>query len=106
MNVRTATVLEVDQDVQTARNAARGILAAASNLRAADAADAGDLPVRVKRVAAIAAEHAEAVDRDSAARRAPAWHRRAARAWRRGREHRRNYRHLLRAWPRLRRRPR
>jgi alkylation response protein AidB-like acyl-CoA dehydrogenase len=70
MNVRTATVLEVDQDVQTARNAARGILAAASNLRAADAADAGDLPVRVKRVAAIAAEHAAAVDRDSAAARA------------------------------------
>ncbi|MGC1328305.1 MAG: acyl-CoA dehydrogenase family protein [Xanthobacteraceae bacterium] len=62
MNVRTATVLEVDQDVQTARTAARGILAAASNLRA-DAA--GELPARAKRVAAIAAEHAAAVDRDS-----------------------------------------
>ena len=62
MNVRTATVLEVDQDVQTARTAARGILAAASNLRTADA---GDLLARAKRVAAIAAEHAAAVDRDS-----------------------------------------
>jgi len=39
MNVRTATVLEVDQDVQTARTAARGILAAASNLRTAAAGD-------------------------------------------------------------------
>jgi len=62
MNVRTAKVLEVDQDVQTARSAARGILAAASNLRAADA---GDLLARAKRVAAIAAEHAATVDRDS-----------------------------------------
>ena len=62
MNVRTATVLEVDQDVQTARTAARGILAAASNLRTAAA---GDLLARAKRVAAIAAEHAAAVDRDS-----------------------------------------
>ncbi len=62
MNVRTATVLEVDQDVKAARSAARGILGAASNLRAADA---GDLPTRAKKVAAIAAEHAAAVDRDS-----------------------------------------
>ena len=62
MNVRTATVLEVDQDVQTARTAARGILAAASNLRTADA---GDLLARAKKVAAIAADHAAAVDRDS-----------------------------------------
>ncbi|MGB7254993.1 MAG: acyl-CoA dehydrogenase family protein, partial [Xanthobacteraceae bacterium] len=62
MNVRTATVLEVDKDVQTARTAARGILAAARNLRTADA---GDLLARAKRVAVIAAEHAAAVDRDS-----------------------------------------
>jgi len=62
MNVRTAKVLEVDQDVQAARHAARGILAAASNLRAADAVD---LRARVKTVAAVAAECAAAVDRDS-----------------------------------------
>ncbi|HUI14684.1 MAG TPA: acyl-CoA dehydrogenase family protein [Xanthobacteraceae bacterium] len=62
MNVRTATVLEVDQDVKTARNAARGIVAAANNLRAGGAAD---LLARAKTVAAIAAEHAAAVDRDS-----------------------------------------
>jgi acyl-CoA dehydrogenase len=62
MNVRTATVLEVDQDVKTARNAARGILAAADHLRAADAAD---LMARAKKVAAVAAEHAAVVDRDS-----------------------------------------
>ena len=62
MNARTATVLEVEQDVQTARNAARGILTAAGNLRAAGAAD---LVRRAERVAAVAAEHAAAVDRDS-----------------------------------------
>ncbi len=62
MNVRTATVLEVDQDVKAARNAARGIIAAAGNLRGADAAD---LMARAKKVAAIAAEYAAAVDRDS-----------------------------------------
>ena len=62
MNVRTATVLEVDQDVKAARNAARGILAAASSLRVAGAADA---MARANKVAAVAAEHAAAVDRDS-----------------------------------------
>jgi acyl-CoA dehydrogenase len=62
MNARTATVLEVEQDVQTARNAARGILTAAGNLRAAGAADSVR---RAERVAAVAAEHAAAVDRDS-----------------------------------------
>ncbi len=62
MNVRTATVLEVDQDIKAARHAARGILAAAGNLRVADAAD---LMSRVRKVAAIAAEHAAMVDRDS-----------------------------------------
>lgn len=62
MNVRTATVLEVDQDIKAARHAARGIFAAAGNLRVADAAD---LMSRVRKVAAIAAEHAAMVDRDS-----------------------------------------
>jgi acyl-CoA dehydrogenase len=62
MNVRTATVLEVDQDVKTARAAARGIIAAAGNRRVADAAD---LMARAKKVAAVAADHAAAVDRDS-----------------------------------------
>jgi acyl-CoA dehydrogenase len=62
MNVRTATVLEVDRDVETARNAARGILAAADNLRATGAAD---LTARAGKAAAVAAEHAAAVDRDS-----------------------------------------
>jgi acyl-CoA dehydrogenase len=62
MNVRTAKVLEVDQDMKAARHAARGLLAAASNMRVADAAD---LRARAARVAAVAAEHAAAVDRDS-----------------------------------------
>ncbi len=65
MNVRTATVLEVDQDVKTARHAARGILAAADNLRADDAVDAAALVARAKKVAAIAESYAAAVDRDS-----------------------------------------
>ena len=39
MNVRTATVLEVDKDVQAARSAARGILVAASNLHAVNRAE-------------------------------------------------------------------
>src|SRR5271170_335068 len=59
MNLRTATVLEVDQDVQTAPSAARGILIAAGNLRAAAAAD---LLPRAAKVAAVAAAHAAAVD--------------------------------------------
>jgi len=62
MNARTATVLEVDKDVQAARNATRGILIAASKLRAADSAD---LRSRAAKVAAIAAAHAAAVDSDS-----------------------------------------
>jgi acyl-CoA dehydrogenase len=62
MNARTATVLEVDKDVQTARNATRGILIAASKLRAADSAD---LRSRSAKVAAIAAAHAATVDSDS-----------------------------------------
>lgn len=62
MNARTATVLEVDKDVQAARNATRGILIAASKLRAADSAD---LRSRAAKVAAVAAAHADAVDGDS-----------------------------------------
>jgi acyl-CoA dehydrogenase len=62
MNARTATVLEVDKDVQAARNATRGILIAASKLRAADSAD---LRSRAAKVAAVAAAHAAAVDGDS-----------------------------------------
>jgi len=62
MNARSATVLEVDKDVQTARNAARGIRAAAGNLHAASRAD---LIARAGKVVAIATVHAAAVDRDS-----------------------------------------
>jgi len=62
MNARSATVLEVDKDVQTARKAARGILAAAGNLHAAGRAE---LIARAAKVAAIATAHAAAVDRDS-----------------------------------------
>jgi len=62
MNARTVKVLEVDQDVQAARNATRGILIAASNLPAANAAD---LRARIEKVAAVAAAHAAAVDRES-----------------------------------------
>jgi len=62
MNARTAAVLEVDKDVQTARKAARGILAAAGNLHDASRAD---LIARAEKVAAIATAHAVAVDRDS-----------------------------------------
>jgi acyl-CoA dehydrogenase len=62
MNPRTAAILEADTDVQTARTAARGILTAASNLRAAATAD---FPARAAKVAAVAAVHAAAVDKDS-----------------------------------------
>ena len=62
MNARTATVLEVDNDVQAARDATRGILIAASRLRAADSAD---LRSRAAKVAAVAAAHAAAVDSES-----------------------------------------
>jgi acyl-CoA dehydrogenase len=62
MNARTATDLEVDNDVQGARNATRGILIAASRLRAADSAD---LRSRAAKVAAVAAAHAAAVDSES-----------------------------------------
>jgi acyl-CoA dehydrogenase len=62
MNARTATVLEVDKDVHVARKAARGILTAASNSRAAATAD---FPARAAKVAAVAAAHAATVDGDS-----------------------------------------
>ena len=62
MNPRTAAALEIDQDMQAARSAARGIIATANNLRSAGAAA---LAERAKKVAAVAAEHAGAVDADS-----------------------------------------
>ncbi|HEX3937116.1 MAG TPA: acyl-CoA dehydrogenase family protein [Xanthobacteraceae bacterium] len=62
MNPRIAAALEIDQDMQAARNAARGILATANSLRTAGAAA---LAERAKKVAATAAEHAAAVDCDS-----------------------------------------
>jgi acyl-CoA dehydrogenase len=62
MSARTVTVLGVDQDLQTARHATRGILAAASHLPAAMAAA---LRARIEKVAATAVAHAAGVDRDS-----------------------------------------
>ncbi|MGB7176156.1 MAG: acyl-CoA dehydrogenase family protein, partial [Xanthobacteraceae bacterium] len=62
MSARTVTVLEVDQDLQTARHATRGILAAASHLPTAAAAA---LRARIEKVAATAAAYAAGVDRDS-----------------------------------------
>jgi acyl-CoA dehydrogenase len=66
MKSRTATLVEVDQevdqDVETARHATRGLLTAASNLPAVGAAD---LRARVEKVASIAAAHAAAVDHES-----------------------------------------
>ncbi len=62
MNARTATVLEAERDIQAARNAARGILSAAGNQRAAGTPD---LMERAGKVAAVALEPAAAVDRDS-----------------------------------------
>jgi acyl-CoA dehydrogenase len=60
MKARTATVLEVDQDVQAARNATRSILVAADNLPAATV-----LRPRIDKVAKIAVAHAAEVDRGS-----------------------------------------
>ena len=62
MNARTAAVLEVDSDVQTAHHAVRGILATAVNLHGASTAD---FIGRAETVAAVAAAQAAAVDRDS-----------------------------------------
>ena len=106
MNARTVTVLDVDQDVQAARNATRSILAAADNLSAAAA-----LRPRVDKAAAIAAAHAATVDRESRFPQEAIAALRAERllgiavpegVGRRGREHLRNCRCLLRARPRLR----
>src|SRR5580704_17291286 len=60
MKARTATVLEVEQHVEAARNATRSILAAADNLPAATA-----LRPRIEKVVKIAAAHAADVDRAS-----------------------------------------
>jgi acyl-CoA dehydrogenase len=62
MNIRTAKVLEMDDDIHVARNAARGIMAVAGNLRAHGTTD---LVARTAKVAAVAAEHAGSVDSDS-----------------------------------------
>src|ERR1700681_3692488 len=59
MNVRSATILEVDKDAQAARKTVRGIVAAAEKLRAPNTVD---LLTRATKVAAVAAEHAAAVD--------------------------------------------
>ena len=107
MNIRTAKVLEMDDDIHVARNAARGIMAVAGNLRARGTTD---FVARTAKVAAVAAEHAGSVDGDfeisrgghrRRACRAAVWHRGAARIWRRGRRHRRSDRRLLYARPRL-----
>jgi acyl-CoA dehydrogenase len=60
MNARIVTVLDLDKDVQAARNATRSILAAADNLSVEAA-----LRPRVEKAAANAAAHAAAVDRES-----------------------------------------
>ncbi len=67
MKARTVSVLEVDRDVQTARQATRGILTAASNMAASNlpAVNAADLRSRIEKVAEIAAAHAAPVDRES-----------------------------------------
>jgi acyl-CoA dehydrogenase len=62
MTARPVAVLDIDQDAEAARNATRGILAAAGNLRAVGAAN---LLERARKAAAVASAHAAAVDRDS-----------------------------------------
>jgi acyl-CoA dehydrogenase len=62
MNIRTATVLEMDDDMHLARNAARGIMAVAGDVRARGTTD---FAARAAKVAAIAAKHAGSVDSDS-----------------------------------------
>jgi acyl-CoA dehydrogenase len=63
MTARPVAVLDIDQDAEAARNATRGILAAAGNLRAVGAA--ANLLERARKAAAVASAHAAAVDRDS-----------------------------------------
>ncbi|HEY1982296.1 MAG TPA: acyl-CoA dehydrogenase family protein [Xanthobacteraceae bacterium] len=62
MNIRTAKVLEMDDDIHVARNAARGIMAVAGNLRARGTTE---FAARTAKVAAVAAECAGSVDSDS-----------------------------------------
>ncbi len=61
MNARPVTVPELVSDFAAAHKAVGDLSPAAANLRAANA----DLPARVGKVAAVAAAHAAAVDRDS-----------------------------------------
>jgi acyl-CoA dehydrogenase len=62
MNIRTAKVLEMDDDIHVDRNAARGIMAVAGSLRARGTTD---FVARTAKVAAVAAKHAGSVDGDS-----------------------------------------
>jgi acyl-CoA dehydrogenase len=62
MSIRTAKVLEMDDDIHVARNAARGIMAVAGNLRARGTTD---FVARTAKVAAVAAKCAGSVDSDS-----------------------------------------
>jgi hypothetical protein len=62
MNVRTATVREASKDVSAVRAAPRGVVVAVSRRQAGNPTD---LKVRAEKVAAVAATHAAAVDRDS-----------------------------------------
>jgi acyl-CoA dehydrogenase len=62
MNVRTATVLEVDESASPARKTSRGPVAATAALRTTGT---GDLLNRAAKVAAVAAQYAAAVDAGS-----------------------------------------
>ncbi|HUC48877.1 MAG TPA: acyl-CoA dehydrogenase family protein [Xanthobacteraceae bacterium] len=62
MKARTATVFEIDQDVEAARHATRSLLTAGSNLSAESGAN---LRARTERVAGVAAAQAAAVDCES-----------------------------------------
>ncbi|HEX4409299.1 MAG TPA: acyl-CoA dehydrogenase family protein [Xanthobacteraceae bacterium] len=62
MNVRTVTVLEGDSNVQAGRNTTRSIAVVAK--RIGDAAG-GDFKTRAAKAAAVAADHAAAVDSES-----------------------------------------
>src|ERR1700722_20950676 len=62
MNIRTATVLGVDEVVPSTRKIARGPVAAATKLRTVDT---GDFSERVAEVAAVATQYAAAVDAGS-----------------------------------------
>ncbi len=62
MTARPVAVLDIDQDAEAARSATCGLIAAAGNLRAADAANFQE---RARKAASVAAAHAGPVDRDS-----------------------------------------